>query len=266
MDRAGARPGRTPLIYGHRGAGRDAVIWAGGTVWQNTVASFAAAVASGADGIELDAARTRDGKLVVHHDSVLGDRLTLIESLTLAEARSHGLVTLQEAFDAIPAHVPVIVDVKSALGDADLPVAETTVGLTAGAVGTERSARGRELTTYTFDPSGAAMLSAELAGTGVRVGYIADRHAHLLQLTIGAARMGLGLVAAHTTSFLGPTAVDQQRPYTLPQLLAAGHERGLQYLAWCPTPQEAAALAAAGVDAVCVDDTPLAVVAIRDLC
>jgi glycerophosphoryl diester phosphodiesterase len=48
-------------IIAHRGASRAAR--------ENTVEAFALAVAMGADGIELDVRRTRDGYLVVHHDA-----------------------------------------------------------------------------------------------------------------------------------------------------------------------------------------------------
>ena len=48
-------------IIAHRGASRAAR--------ENTVEAFALAVAMGADGIELDVRRTRDGHLVVHHDA-----------------------------------------------------------------------------------------------------------------------------------------------------------------------------------------------------
>lgn len=48
-------------IIAHRGASRAAR--------ENTVEAFALAVAMGADGIELDVRRSRDGSLVVHHDA-----------------------------------------------------------------------------------------------------------------------------------------------------------------------------------------------------
>jgi len=47
---------------GHRGSPRRAL--------ENTMASFEAALADGADAIELDVHRTADGVVVVHHDAV----------------------------------------------------------------------------------------------------------------------------------------------------------------------------------------------------
>src|SRR5438132_7158722 len=49
-------------LWGHRGAAAS--------VRENTVAAFEAAVAAGADGVELDVRRAADGRLVVHHDEL----------------------------------------------------------------------------------------------------------------------------------------------------------------------------------------------------
>ena len=58
--------GAVPLVVAHRGA--SAAHPPG-----NTVAAFAAAVALGADWVELDVRLTADGALVVHHDPDLPD-------------------------------------------------------------------------------------------------------------------------------------------------------------------------------------------------
>ena len=52
-------------VIGHRGAAGLA---------ENTIAAFEEALAQGADGIELDVRQTVDGRLVVVHDSVVGER------------------------------------------------------------------------------------------------------------------------------------------------------------------------------------------------
>ena len=51
-----------PLRIAHRGMPRR--------LRENTLPSFAAALAAGADGIELDVHATSDGVVVVHHDAV----------------------------------------------------------------------------------------------------------------------------------------------------------------------------------------------------
>lgn len=53
------------LIIAHRGASA--------AVAENTLPAFRRAVEMGADGIELDVRRTRDDRLVVHHDPRLAD-------------------------------------------------------------------------------------------------------------------------------------------------------------------------------------------------
>ena len=51
---------RHPIIVGHRGAA--------GVAPENTLFAFEAALQAGADGVEFDVQRTRDGHLVVFHD------------------------------------------------------------------------------------------------------------------------------------------------------------------------------------------------------
>src|SRR3954468_23117179 len=56
---------RPPLRIAHRGMPRRER--------ENTLPSFAAALAAGAQGIELDVHATADGVVVVHHDPVTSD-------------------------------------------------------------------------------------------------------------------------------------------------------------------------------------------------
>src|SRR3954463_10768298 len=61
---------RSPLRIAHRGMPRREP--------ENTLPSFAAALAAGAQGIELDVHATADGVLVVHHDPVTRDGLEIL--------------------------------------------------------------------------------------------------------------------------------------------------------------------------------------------
>jgi glycerophosphoryl diester phosphodiesterase len=72
------------LVIGHRGAPRLAR--------ENTVDSFAAAIAAGAGGIELDVRRSADGALIVHHDPVLDDGRAIVDCRA----------------EHLPAHVPLL--------------------------------------------------------------------------------------------------------------------------------------------------------------
>ena len=69
-----------PLVFAHRGGSALAP--------ENTLAAFENAVALHADGVELDVRASRDGRVVVHHDSTLDRTTTLqgpVERCTTAE-------------------------------------------------------------------------------------------------------------------------------------------------------------------------------------
>jgi glycerophosphoryl diester phosphodiesterase len=93
---------------------------------ENTLAAFEAAVAAGADMIELDLRRTADGRTVVLHDVTL-DRLwdlpRRVAELTHNEVCALGIPDLAQALAAIPQGVQVMLDyededvVEPALGD-----------------------------------------------------------------------------------------------------------------------------------------------------
>lgn len=89
-----------PLVVAHRGA--SAAHPPG-----NTVEAFAAAVALGADWVELDVRPTADGALAVHHDAELPDGRTIAE---LAAADLPGWVPLLGA--ALDACGPLGVNVE----------------------------------------------------------------------------------------------------------------------------------------------------------
>lgn len=96
-------PGSSPktVIIGHRGAA--------GLAPENTLAAFSKAIASGADGVELDVLLSADGELVVHHDFALkpeiargpdgkwmGDTRTIhIKDLSLAQLKSYDVGRLK---------------------------------------------------------------------------------------------------------------------------------------------------------------------------
>ncbi len=85
---------------------------------ENTIAAFRAAVAFGADGIELDVHGSADGVLVVHHDPVfdgvaIGDVSYDKLTLGMRAAKTDIPPTLPAALDAIGAGVIVYIEVKS---------------------------------------------------------------------------------------------------------------------------------------------------------
>lgn len=102
-------PPQAPLRIAHRGIpGRER---------ENTLASFALALAEGANGIELDVHRTRDGIIVVHHDEALANGRVIAES-ALAELRTgaspQAIPTLSEVFALVRGTAELFVEIKGA--------------------------------------------------------------------------------------------------------------------------------------------------------
>jgi glycerophosphoryl diester phosphodiesterase len=85
---------------------------------ENTLPAFAAALVQGADMLELDLRRTRDGAIVVLHDQSLLRLWGLdvsVGDLDLSEVARLGggdvrIPTLREVFDAVPPEVELMVD------------------------------------------------------------------------------------------------------------------------------------------------------------
>lgn len=107
------------LLFGHRGASHYEP--------ENTVAAFRKAAADGCNAVELDVHRTRDGHLVVLHDSTLqrttNDRgritdrkLTEIQSINAAanwEGRQEQIPTLKEVLEALPDDMIINIEIKN---------------------------------------------------------------------------------------------------------------------------------------------------------
>lgn len=104
-----ARPPR-PRVIAHRGASRERP--------ENTLAAFALAVEQGADMIEIDLHRTRDGHVVVAHDARPAGLAREIGDATLAEVRAldpgggERVPTLPEVLDAFGDRVPFNLELK----------------------------------------------------------------------------------------------------------------------------------------------------------
>ncbi len=109
-----------PLNLGHRGAR--------GLAPENTLAGMRAAVQAGADGVEFDVQRTRDGHLVIFHDDDLkricgvGGRIvtsTLAQLRELDAGRHFGphfagepIPTLDEVIETLPASAFLNIEAK----------------------------------------------------------------------------------------------------------------------------------------------------------
>lgn len=100
-------------IIGHRGAA--------GLALENSPDSIARALHHGIDAVEFDIHRTKDGKLIVLHDSHtarIAKRKVLVRNKTLAELQAiklkngQHIPSLEEALRLIGNKKPVVIDIK----------------------------------------------------------------------------------------------------------------------------------------------------------
>lgn len=94
-----------PLVLAHRGACKRAR--------ENTLEAFRIAADLGADGVELDARRTADGVLVVSHDPVVeGFGLLIEHRFATVRAGAPWVPTLEETFDALSGFAGFVINVE----------------------------------------------------------------------------------------------------------------------------------------------------------
>ena len=216
------RAGRA-LVIAHRGASAYQP--------ENSLAAFRAAVALGADGIELDVHDTADGEILVHHDPRLAGRP--IRTLRAADARVHCLPngepvpTLTEAMAAIGAGTTIFVEVKS------LDPAHDASLLTRLAQAPAPS----RCHVHGFDHRIVQRLKAlrtDLVAGALSTSYPVDPFAQL---------------AAAAASELWQHEAMVDRP-----LVTGAHERSVAVYAWTvDDPSRMRALLALGVDGICTN-------------
>jgi glycerophosphoryl diester phosphodiesterase len=246
-----AFPGRTPRLFGHRGAA--------GVAPENTLSSFRRALADGVDVFELDVHATRDGEVVVLHDPLV-DRTTdgsgPVAAMRWAEVarldagcrfspdggatfpfRGQGIRVprLQELIDAFP-DVPLNVEIKVA-GDA----------LIAAVVAMVRAARAPIVLAAEHD---AIMDAIRRAAPDVPT-----------SLAAGEVAAYVGALAEGRTPPLPAGAVALQIPPSFGDIVlvtaesvAAAHALGAEVHVWTINdPAEAARLLDLGCDAIMTD-------------
>ncbi len=211
-----------PLIFAHRGASAAAP--------ENTIEAFTLARELGADGVELDARRTADGHVVVHHDAHLPDGRLIVE--LPAAALPPSVAHLGEALDACTGMV-VNVEIKNWPADADFDpteaVAEAVVGLVARAGWVDD-----------------VLVSSFHGPTVERVAALDTRLATALLV----ARADLA-AAVEVAAAAGHTAVHPWDPLVTAEEVAAAHDRGLAVNVWTvDDPERIRELAGWGVDGV----------------
>jgi len=213
-----------PLAIAHRG---DPI-----SERENTLAAFQAAVGSGADMVELDLRRTRDGEIVVVHDPSLArlwDIDRAVADLDLAQIQAVGSGTLR---------IPALGDVLDTI-EIPLMIDFTGAEVVEGAVHAVRL---------------ADAMTRSLFVTG-HVGAL-----RRLRAIAPEARIGLTWIAPEPPP---PTLLDELRAeFWNPAFnlitsarVAEMHAAGFKVSTWTvDDPRDMAAMAGAGVDAVVSND------------
>lgn len=246
--------GPGPTLLGHRGLGRGTV----DGIRENTIESFLAAAALGIDWVEVDVRRTSDDRLVVAHNPANADGVFYAD-ITGSEATGDGALDLGELLAALPEGVGIDFDVKTSMEDATRDRAGTTMAQLARVA--RREARRRPTLISSFD-AGALDIAKEVAPRVPR-GLLTWVEFPIGQAVAMAGHLDVQVLAPHWGS-LRPNErepLELQRP--LEYVVDVVHTSGREFLAWCPTVSFAQQLLDAGVDALCVNNVPKAIAALR---
>ena len=218
------------LVVAHRGAAQHAP--------QNSVPAFLEARRQGADGVELDVRRSRDGALVINHDAEIAG-LGPICALDVADLPAH-VALLEEAMAAC-AGMLVNVEIKNS---ADEPGYDSTGSLVAQVLA-ELSEIDHEdgLLLSSFDR--ATVEAVHRTDPSLQVGLLLDLGADLE----GAVDLAVAcdLTAVHPF-VMGCTAEGVMR----------AHAQGIAVNVWTVNAaHDETALLAMGVDAIITDDVSM---------
>ena len=239
--------GAGPTVIGHRGCGCGVVDGHA----QNTLDSFAAAVAGGAQWVEADVRRTGDDVPVVAHDPAYPDGAVLAE-LPVAETDRRGTLRLSTLLAELPPAVGVNIDLKSSMEDCLRTPDRTTAGLVAP-VALDEAGR-RPLMVSSFDPGALRLLREE--APSVPLGLL-TWHRFPLEMAVSAcAHLDIEVLALHAGSLGAGAPGGRLDERFLERVLSLVHGCARQLLVWCPGAALAGFLLSAGTDAVVVDDVP----------
>ncbi|MDB4917629.1 MAG: hypothetical protein JWM95_5273 [Gemmatimonadetes bacterium] len=194
---------------------------------ENTLASFALALESGADGIELDVHATWDGVVVVNHDAALQSGAD-IASLTLAQLMAAGgtqeqVPTLREVCAWLRGAVELFVEIKGANIDGEV----------------EKALHGYDgrVAIHSFDHG--------------LIGRLAERSAFRLGILIERRDVPV----AEAMSAAGATDVWPHYPIVDQRLVDTVHAAGGRVIPWTVNePAQVRQLTLTGVDGLCGDD------------
>ena len=239
-------------VIGHRGASR--------AERENTLEAFHAAVAQGADGVELDIRRTADGALAVHHDAHLPDGRPIVAT-TWADMPEH-VPDLSSALDACAGLDTVNVEVKNWPDEVDfdpsLAIVDRVVDVLLARPATERAAllvSGYHLPTVDRVRAAAPELATGWLVIGPGIGPegapLATDGGDPIAATIATVADG------------GHRALHPHHAFVNPELVGAAHAAGVEVITWpADEPERIQWLADTGVDAVITNVPDVALTAL----
>lgn len=205
---------------------------------ENTVAAFAAAVRLGADGVELDARRTADGAIVVHHDAHLADGRALVD-LPAVELPGH-VPLLGAALDACVS-LTVNIEIKNGPDEVDFDPTEGVAEAVVAEV-RRRASHGRVLVS-SFQLPSIERVRALDTGVPTALLVVLRPETDVAELVGDCGRRGHAALHPHHSG-------------VTPELVAMCHGTGLALNTWTvDDPSHVARLAGMGVDGI-VTNTP----------
>jgi glycerophosphoryl diester phosphodiesterase len=212
---------------------------------ENTLAAFEAAVAAGADIVELDVRRSADGALVVRHDPTVGPANVAEVTLAEIEAMQPEIPTLDAVLELLRGRVALEVEIKNVPGEAGYEPSGSTIA--GDVVGALRRHAFAAAFVASFDPDclhSVGEIDPELA-----TGLLVEPPGDLDQaLELAAGRHAFLLPEATALEAAGPAFIDR------------AHERDLYLCAWTvDDPDALERLFELGVDAVETNDPALGV-------
>jgi len=230
------------LIFGHRGASAHAR--------QNTVESYALAIDQGADGVELDVRRSRDGALVIHHDDRPSPDATPFAELDFREIRATApwVPTLDEAWASLGPDALLNIEIKNTHGQADYDPTNR-VGVSIARWIDANNAVDRVL----VSSLNALTLATVKRNSTVPAGLVVTAWIDAFAAIEEARTSGDSFVSLSLEATLPKAA----------EIVAAAGE--LDVLVWTVNdPEQAAALADAGVTGIFTDDPALMISELSD--
>jgi glycerophosphoryl diester phosphodiesterase len=222
-----------PLVLGHRGASAHA--------GDNTIEAFELALAHGADGVELDVRFTADGEVVLLHDPDVGEMGPLIHHEFATVRHAHPEIpTLDEALAAL-GDLIVNVEIKNSPFEIDFDPEQEMAEAIARWV--SRHDIHERVVVTSFNPDTVATVQAAdpLIVTGLLTSPGFDW------------RNGLPAIADAGHTWFAPHFSDVLLDPE--EAVAAAHDLDLRIVTWTvDDPDDIAALAAAGIDAIICND------------